>query len=405
MKERALYASLWETLAKTKSMIFLAGPRQVGKTTFAKIIGSRFANQTYFNWDLITHKKMLIENPLFFEQVERKNAEPPLVIFDEIHKFRRWKNYLKGVYDEFGRDYKFLVLGSGRLNVFQKGGDSLAGRYFLFTLWPFTLAELANNRIPFDDFVKNPLLFPDESKTSANIWKQLGQTSGFPEPFLASSERHYRLWSNTYQKQLIREDIRNLTAIKNMDETEILFSLLPSKVGSTLSLDSIARDMQISFNSVRRWIETFEDFFMVFRIAPWTKKIARAITKEKKLYFYDYAMITSEAAKFENMAALELWRAAANWTESGLGSFSLHYVRNKEKQEVDFLIKRDTAPFLLIETKLSDESPAPSLIKFQNQLNVPAVQLVNKTGICKIISNGNQKLLIISASRYLAGLP
>ena len=157
MKRRGLYLDIWRDLASHKAMIFLVGPRQAGKTTLARMIAESFPNQVYFNWDLMTNKRLLMEKPTFFEEVNRKNESVPLVVFDEIHKYRRWKNYLKGIYDQFSGRYKFLVLGSGRLDIFQKGGDSLAGRYFQFTLWPFTLAELVGHRRPFREFIRDPL--------------------------------------------------------------------------------------------------------------------------------------------------------------------------------------------------------------------------------------------------------
>jgi len=198
---------------------------------------------------------------------------------------------------------------------------------------------------------------------------------------------------------------RNMTAIKDADSMEILFSLLPSKIGSPLSMASLSRDIQVSFNSIRDWLEIFESFFLVFRISSWEKKISRAITKEKKLYLYDYAHISNEPEKFENMIALELWRAISNWNDLGLGDFGLHYVRNKEKEEVAFLITKNQAPFLLIEAKLSEVTPSKNLLKFQSVLNVPAVQLVNKTNVHKIISNGKQQVLVITASQWLPTLP
>ena len=156
MIHRDLYLDIWKDLARAKSMVFLSGPRQSGKTTLSKQIAAQFSNSTYFNWDLVTNKKKLIEEPTFFENIQRKDDTPPLVIFDEIHKYRKWKNYLKGIYDQFSDRYRFLILGSGRLNVFQKGGDSLAGRYFHFNLWPLTLGELANRRLAFKAFLNNP---------------------------------------------------------------------------------------------------------------------------------------------------------------------------------------------------------------------------------------------------------
>lgn len=404
--ERPLYKKIWTDLSQAKAMVFLSGPRQAGKTTFAKMTAtSEFTHHTYFNWDLITDKKKLIENPTFFEEIPRKNASTPLVIFDEIHKYRKWKNYLKGIYDGFAGHYRFLVLGSGRLDLFQKGGDSLAGRYFQFHLWPFTLAELAGERPSFRDFVKNPLEIPDDRPSLPQIWKTLSLFTGFPEPYLSGKETVYRRWSANYHQQLVREDIRNLTEIKDIDHTEILFSLLPSKIGSPLSMASLSRDLQVSFASIRNWIRVFESFYLVFQIAPWTKRISRAITKEKKLYLYDYAGIPSPAAKFENMVGLELLRAVSNWNDLGLGNFKIHYLRNKEKEEVDFLITKEGAPFLLVEAKLADHEPAKSLRKFQTLLKIPAVQLVSLPNVCKLLANGRHQILIASAPRWLASLP
>ena len=386
-------------------MVFIAGPRQAGKTTFTQILAEDFNNSLYFNWDIFDEKRKLIENPFFYEEVHRKDNSLPLIIFDELHKYSNWKNYLKSVYDRDKGNYKFIVSGSGRLDMYQKGGDSLAGRYFIFYLWPFTLAELAGNNLSFKQFLSNPIKVRTCPNKTQPTWQRLSQFSGFPDPYLNRTNQFYQIWSTTYRKQLLREDIRDLASLRSIENVEILFSLLPSKIGSPLSMASLARDMNVSFDSVKKWIGLFENFFMVFRISPWSRKIPRAITKEKKLYLFDYAGIESPAAKFENMVALELLRAISNWNDLGLGSFSLHYLRNREKEEVDFLLSNNHKPFLLIETKLSDDHAAKSLIKFQKVLNIPAVQLVNRVNICKLISNNDLKIMIISADHWLSLLP
>ncbi|MBW1745132.1 MAG: DUF4143 domain-containing protein [Deltaproteobacteria bacterium] len=304
----------------------------------------------------------------------------------------------------------YINIQTGRIilkvyDMYQKGGDSLAGRYFIFYLWPFTLAELAGNNLSFKQFMSNPIEVRACPNETQPIWNKLSQFSGFPDPYLNKTEQFHQIWSNTYRKQLLREDIRDLASLRSIENVEILFSLLPSRIGSPLSMASLARDIHVSFDSVRSWIEIFENFFMVFRIPPWSQKISRAITKEKKLYLFDYAGIESQAAKFENMVALELLRAISNWNDIGLGNFSLHYLRNREKEEVDFLLSNNHNPFLLIEAKLSDDHAAKGLIKFQKILNIPAVQLVNKSGICKLVSNNNLKLMIISADHWLSLLP
>lgn len=405
MKERIIYQKVWGKLSSYKNMVLLSGPRQCGKTTLAKMIARGFSNQIYYNWDDIPSKRKLIENPYFFEKIDRMDESIPLVILDEIHKYSNWKNYLKGVYDRFAEEYKFLVTGSGRLDLYQKGGDSLAGRYMKFHLLPFTYSELTNHQNSMPYFLKHPFRFQEDSKTDYDLWDSLFELSGFPEPFLKGEKDFYRLWSNNYQHQLIREDIRDLTQVKKFNSLEILYSLLPLKVGSPLSLSSLNTDVQVSVDSIKNWLEVFEIHYLIFRISPWTNKIPRAIKKNKKVYLFDYAQINNESIRFENIVGLELYRAILNWNDLGFGDFSLHFIRNKEKEEVDFLICKNHHPLLLIECNLSDGNISKSLIKFQDKLDVPAIQLVNKKHIGRIVTNQKNRILVISAPRWLSFLP
>jgi len=405
MESRDLYMSIWRDLAAEKSMIFLAGPRQSGKTTLAQIISRTFANNLYFCWDISEHRTRLIENPTFFEAVERKDPSTPLVVFDEIHKYKDWKNYLKGVYDQFHGSYQFLVSGSGRLDIYQKGGDSLAGRYFLFHLWPFTVAELGRRNVPIEELIRNPLRISMGKKEELKeIWSGLSTLSGFPEPYLSGRLTTYRRWTNAYAQQLIREDVRDLTGIKSVGDMELLYLLLPSKVGSPISIPSLAGDLRVSYNSVRSWLSVFERFYLVFSLAPWTQKIARAIQKERKIYLFDAPRIEEPSARFENMVALELWRAVTSWNDMGHGLFSLHFIKNKEQQEVDFLIARERKPFLLVETKMSEGQLSPALKKFQRALNIPAVQLIEESDGYRMLSNENQSILVAPAYQWLSQL-
>jgi predicted AAA+ superfamily ATPase len=406
MEKRKPYLSAWEELSGNKTMIFLAGPRQAGKTTLAKMIAGSFSNSLYWNWDIPDHRKLFIEDPAFFTGLVRKDSTKPLIIFDEIHKYRDWKNYLKGVYDQFSEEYKFLVSGSGRLDLYQRGGDSLAGRYYLFHLFPFTMAEISGGNRRLSDFLKNPLeLSMKDAKQRENSWRQLADLSGFPEPFLSGRKTTYRRWSNTYSRQLIREDIRDLTQIKSVQDVETLYMLLPSKIGSPLSVPSIAENVKVSYNTVRSWLDILERFYLVFSIPTWTGKIARAIQKERKYYLWDYAKIDSAAARFENMVACDLWRATTLWSDLGMGNFSLHFIKDKEKREVDFLIVKDGKPFLLVEAKLSETQPAKALIAFQKSMRIPAVQLHEGSEGYRMIPNGSDKLLIAPAWHWLAELP
>jgi predicted AAA+ superfamily ATPase len=406
MLTRTPYANLWRELSTDKCLILMAGPRQCGKTTLAKLIANSFSNQLYFNWDIPTDKRKLMQDPFFFQSLPRSDTSKPLVVFDEIHKYRHWKNYLKGVYDEFQHDYSFLVTGSGRLDTYQKGGDSLAGRYYLFHLWPLTIAELANQQVTHNQFIKHPLsvLNSDPNELSA-IWERLTSFSGFPEPYLTAKPASYQRWSTSYHQRLIREDIRDMTAIKSVEHIETLFQLLPARIGSPLSLTALAEDLKVAYNTIDSWLNVFERFYLIFTIKPWTNAIARSIRKERKTYLLDYALIDDPADRFENMVAVELMRAVSTWNDLGLGNYTLHFIRDKEKREVDFLVADKQKPVFMVEAKLSDETPSPALLRFQQKLKIPAVQLVRNAQQHRLLHNGDSRLLIAPPWLWLPTLP
>lgn len=406
MNSRDYYINFWKELSEEKSMVFISGPRQSGKTTLAFIIAESYNNHLYFNWDIPKDKILLLNDPAFFESLERKDETKPLIILDEIHKHKDWKNYLKGVYDQFHREYQFLISGSGRLDLFQKGGDSLAGRYFLFHLYPFTIAELAQNNMDFESFIIDPCRISTVNfEKNKNIWTGLSELSGFPEPFLSGRKKTYQRWSNIYTHQIIREDIRDMTQIKSIQDIEMLYLMLPSKIGSPLSIQSLSNDLKVSYNSVNQWLSVFERYFVSFSIHPWASNIPRAIHKGRKIYIWDTPRIKNDSAKFENMVALELYRAIKSWNDIGYGRFSLHFIRNKEQQEVDFLIVNDGSPFLLIEAKMSDMAPSPNIYKFQSILDIPAIQLVKNAQGFRTYSNAGRKILSAPAGQWLSFLP
>ncbi len=407
MIPRPIYNAIWRELSAEKAMIFMAGPRQAGKTTLARSIAERFPNRIYFNWDVVSHRKRLAEDPYFFEDVDRVDDTRPLVIFDEIHKHRDWKNYLKGVYDGFHEEFLFLVAGSGRLDTYRKGGDSLAGRYAYFRMWPLTLAELVGRNEPsLNAFWDHPLAVKaDPDGEAGKAWQRLDRFTGFPEPFERAKVPSYRRWSAVYVSQLIREDIRDLTAIRSIDDVETLFSLLPERVGSPLSFQSLARDLKVSYNTVRSWVEALERFFLVFTLTPWTGKVARGVGKARKTYLFDYGRIPDRGSRFENRVALDLFRAVNTWNDLGLGRYGLHFVRTKDQEEVDFLIVEDRKPRLLVEAKAGEPSVSRELKKIQTMLDVPAVQILDRGETYKKRKNVGQTVLVVPAPLWLPRLP
>jgi len=406
MLERSPYLRTWEELSREKNMVFLSGPRQCGKTTLAKMISARYANSVYFNWDIVSDRRRMIEDPYFFQNVERTDESTPLVVLDEIHKSKDWRNYLKGAYDRFSDQFAFLVTGSGRLDLHRSDGDSLAGRYYAFQLWPLTCGELHSRESAIEQFRANPLRVCEEghAEQQATI-ERLLSFSGFPEPHLAAKTRTYRRWASTYHRQVIRDDIRDLTDLKHIDDIETLYSLLPTKVGAPLSIPNLVTDLKAAYNTVKSWLDVLERFYLTFSLRPWSAGVARAIHKERKTYLFDYTLVPDQGARFENLIAVELLRAVTSWNNLGYGDFGLHYIRTKEKREVDFLLSEGRKPFLLLEVKLTDDKPSPNLQRFQSALGVPAVQLLAEGAGFKRLEDSGRRLLVVPAAWWLPNLP
>lgn len=406
MLDRPLYRNIWKELTREKRMVFMAGARRVGKTTLGEMIGQSYPNRVYLNWELPEDRTRLIRTPAFFEEVERQDESTPLVMFDEINRHRGWRRYLKGAYDRVEGDYQFLVAGSSRLDYPQRRGDSLAGRYYLLHLWPFTQAELGRANWKPEAFFGNPLQVSMERYSElSGLWAALAEQSGFPEPYLSGRKTSYRRWSTAYAEQLIREDIRDLTGVKGITELETLYHLLPAQVGRLLSVPSLAQGLQVAYNTIRSWLTTLQRFFAVLGLSPWSRGVPRAIREGQKIYLWDVPRVRDAEARFENMVALELCRAVSNWNEMGYGRFGLNFIRTKDQQEVDFLLSDDGRPVLLVDARAEEHQPSPALMKFQAALKVPAVQLVEAAEGYRRVSNDGQSILIAPACQYLAGLP
>ncbi|MBW2368674.1 MAG: ATP-binding protein [Deltaproteobacteria bacterium] len=403
MKPRDYYKKIWIDFNAEKPLILVSGPRQAGKTTFVEDIASDEPVSLVFNYDIPENKVRIIETPTFFQEVDRIKGTTPLIVLDEIHKYSEWKNYLKGIYDGFSKEFRFLVTGSGRLDLSQKRGDSLAGRFLHFHLYPFTIGEIFSSAI---GLTNSGILveIPGRNQEAQDAWETMFHVSGFPEPFIKGTKIKYRRWAKSYHSQVIRNDIRDEFAVRQIDKMETLYHLLSTCVGSPFSASKNAALLKVSHKTVSAWISVFERFFLIFKIRPYSERIKRSLAKEPKLYFYDYCRIADEAFRFENMVAVELRRALTLWNDFGLGEFELWYLRNKEKEEVDFLVTDHGIPLFMVEAKLSRTELSASLLKFQITFNVPAIQLVNKPSIARKIKNGSNEILVVSAATWLAGL-
>lgn len=401
--KRNIYTDQWKELNKDGKMVFITGPRQAGKTTLAKSIAEHYSNSIYYNYD--TAPERILLDPNFFENINRRDETIPLVILDEIHKYKNWKSYLKGKYDEFSDDFDFIITGSGRMEMFQKKGDALTGRFVSMRLFPLTLREFSKGS-DIEKFKLGPLntLISRKQGNTEEIKNSMLEYSPFPEPFLKADKRFYKRWYRTYINQIILQDIIDMTSIRQTKLIESLIRIMPERICSPLQYASLSKLLQVSIPTIKEWLNVLEQFFVVFSIMPFTE-ISRALVKDRKYYMFDYGSINDAGAKFENFVALELMRFAVYWNCTGEGEFELRYLKNKEQQEIDFVLMLDGKPILLIEAKNSEETVSKSVYKFQDKLNIPAIQLVNKPDIYRKKKNGKNYIYIISGAQFLSNLP
>lgn len=372
--KRYLYDQILSDLKK--KMVFLTGPRQVGKTFLAKNIQEEFKKSIYLNNDdiddtvIIRKREWAINNEL--------------IVLDEIHKMKGWKNYLKGTFDTRNPQQKFLVTGSARLETFRQTGDSLAGRYFSYRLHPLSVRELAGTVKPYD---------------AVNLLNKLG---GFPEPFLSGSEAEAARWRKQYFTDIVREDIMDYSRINEIRVIRLLLEMLRKRVGSPVSFTALAEDLQVAVNTVRKYISILESLNIIFVVKPFHKNIARAILKEPKIYFYDSGFVDGdEGIKLENTVAVCLLKNSHFLQDTQGAETDLYYVRTKDKREMDFAIADKNAITHFIEVKLSATGISPHLRYFKaRHTAAKAVQLVHNARH-DTESDGIQ---VVRAGEWLANL-
>jgi uncharacterized protein len=405
MRKRYLFESIEELAFRSGKMAFVSGPRQVGKTTMGKMALKERGSGAYCNWDDVEFRRKWAKDPKMV--VPATDGNRLMLVLDEIHKAKSWKRSVKGLYDTLDDPLDILVTGSARLNVFKKGGDSLLGRYYHFRMHPFSMAEM--NGLPpaspekLRENIRARAL--STHKASLGRFEALFRFGGFPEPLFAQDDRRARLWRQGRVEKVIREDLRDLSRIPELGRIEMLAALLPEKVGSLFSVASLREDLEVSYDTVKRWLIYLKELYYLFEIKPYRKSINRSLKKEGKIYLWDSAEVREEPSRFENLVASHLLKACDFWTDTGEGLFELHFLRDKEKNEIDFLITRDKSPWLPIEAKWRDGEPSPAWRKFLPNLNVPfGVQLVSAPGHWKWSTVEGKEVLTGSAEELLAYL-
>jgi len=344
-------------------MVFVTGPRQVGKTTLAKSLNERFRHPLYLNYDSVKDRQRIT------------NADWPsthdYVILDEIHAKSDWKSYLKGVFDTKPDHQSLLVTGSARLDTFRQTGESLAGRYFRWRLHPFSLKEFLPHVAGEDQALESLLRF-----------------GGFPEPLIKGTDSGRKRWQNQYFTDLVREDIVEFSRIHEIRSMRLLLEMLRTRTGSPLSFDALGREIGVSSNTIRSYIEILESLHIVFLVRPYHRNVSRALSKAPKLYFCDWAYVNDtkdnspdSGARFENLVACHLLKHVQFLADSEGSSLQLHYVRTTSDHEIDFVLADENGEAQqFIEAKVGDTKPSSFLVKTAaDHPNANSIQLVLRT--------------------------
>ena len=350
-------------LKKYDQMAFLAGPRQVGKTTIAAHAKTLSPHNKFFSWDKLQDREQIVSDVSIVESLplDAMLKTKPIIVFDEIHKYSHWKTFLKGLIDEYKTKLHIIVTGSSKLDIYRKGGDSLMGRYFLYRIHPLSVAELIRTNIP-----AKPISMP--KKIGQNLFESLLEFGGFPEPFIKQTKQFYNRWQNLRRQQMIKEDIRDLSQIHEIGQLELLSFTLQHQAGQLLNYSNLAKKIRVSDQTIRRWIEVLSAYYHCFTVKPWSHNIARSLIKDPKIYLWDWSIINNIGSKIENFVAAHLLKAVHFWNDIGMDRYGLHFLRDKDKREVDFLVTKDDQPWFLVEVKLSaKESISKSLYYYKQQ--------------------------------------
>ena len=358
-------------------IILLTGPRQTGKTTLSKMLKEDF---DYFNYDNAADRLGLTEKSW--------DRSKPLIIFDELHKFKDWKSWLKGIYDTEGVPPSILVTGSAKLDTYKKVGDSLAGRFFQFRMHPLDLKEI------------HTFLKPDDLEAELDKLLIVG---GFPEPFLNGTSRFYNRWKKSHLDIILKQDLIDLENVQQITQIETLIQLLKHRVGSPISYSSLSQDLQCSDKTVKRWLTILENMYVLFSVPPFHKNIARAIQKAPKFYFYDTGQVLGDpGVKLENAVACAIQKEL-HFREDCLGEEGkLYYLKDKDGREIDFCITANNAPSLLLEVKWKDGSLSPNFETFGKFF--PGIKMIQVSKILdreKTYPNGAE---LRTASKWLSEL-
>ena len=389
-------ALLEDHLARHRQMALVSGPRQVGKTTACRAVAD-----AYLNWDNMDERRLLLKGPAEIATavgLDRLRARPPVAVIDELHKHSKWKGLLKGLFDTYGDRAKWIVTGSSRLDVFRRGGDSLMGRYLLYRVHPWSVAECLRPEIT-EKAIRPPREIDEDD------WRALVVHGGFPEPFLKRDPRFTNRWRSLRHEQLSKEDLRDVTRVQELGAIEVLMRVLEERSAQQLVYSNLATEIGVAVDTIRRWIDLLGRLHLGFLVRPWFRNVTKSLRKEPKWFLRDWSGIADEGARAETLVACHLLKATEGWTDLGLGHYELRYLRDKLKREVDFVVVRDGKPWFLVEVKKADANLSPALAHFQAQTGAEhAFQVVLDLPYEEANCFAHRKPIVVPAKTFLSQL-
>lgn len=387
-----------EHLSLYRQMVFLSGPRQVGKTTLARCFAT-----DYLNWETKDVRQLVLKGAKAVGdslELAQENSAKRILVFDEIHRYSKWKGFLKGFFDLYERQARIFATGSARLDVYKRGGDSMMGRYFPYRIHPLSVAELNDPTIPDEKKVtRTPREITDDQ------WESLNVFGGFPEPLANGSMRFLRKWRALRLEQLFREDIRDITRSAELDQIEALALILANRSGVQLVMSSLASEVTTSEPTVKKWIALLKALYYGFTVRPYYKNVENSIRKTPKWYLRDWSGIEDAGKRTETFVACHLLKAVEGWSDLGFGDFDLFYIRDKKKREVDFLVTRDKQPWFVAEVKNANEKLSSALSLFQRQTGARhAFQIVAERPFEDVDCFSFREPTVVSARTFLSQL-
>ena len=400
LRKRLYDTLLTEHLATQRQMAFVSGPRQVGKTTTCRSLADE-----YLNWDNLDDRERILFGPAGLVErlkLDRLRESPPVALFDELHKYPRWKQLLKGLFDTYADQIRIMVTGSSRMDTYRRGGDSLMGRYFLYRMHPFSVGEAVRQDLP-----DSKKIISQPKKITSSEFDALWTHGGYPEPFTRRDMRFSRRWRGLRIQQLLREDIRDLTQIQQFGQLETMARLLGRRSSHQLVYSNLAGEIRVSVDTVRRWIDALCSLHLGFLVRPWFRNVSRSLRKEPKWFLRDWSAIDDTGERAETFIGCHLLKAVECWSDMGLGDFHLGYLRDKSRREVDFIVIRDGRPWFLVEAKHGEGTISPSLKHFQEQTKAPlAFQVVIDAPYVEANCFARHRTpMVVPARTFLSQLP